>query len=119
MSTIRLSVSIRSNLITFFLLAYLLSWSIWIPAALASHGVLGYAVPANLNTQESLLIVLLYHASTAFTGLIIPSTSTIPLISLVLNLIFVTLIITVSEPGHFTRTPALTQTQTATQHEGY
>src|SRR5690242_7127858 len=50
MSTIRSSVSIRSNLITFFLLAYLLSWSIWIPAALASHGVIGHAVPANLST---------------------------------------------------------------------
>src|SRR5437764_13963029 len=35
----------RLHFIAFFLLAFALSWSVWIPAALASHGLLALQIP--------------------------------------------------------------------------
>ena len=40
----------RASLIVFFLLTFALSWSVWIPAALASHGLLPFQLSPNLTS---------------------------------------------------------------------
>jgi len=48
----RLSLMKRTTLATlvFFLLTFVLSWSLWIPAALASHGLLAFPLSPNLTS---------------------------------------------------------------------
>lgn len=66
--------STRSALLAFFLLAFALSWSVWIPAALASHGLLSFPLPPTVTGilgafGPSLAGVIITASTEGWTGL--------------------------------------------------